>query len=255
MSSPTCRHRAMPDAKARSASGRRPRSHSATARCHRVTESSIHSPSPMAARAREADAAVPSASPQRWARTARSSAIIAARFTSRLAALPTDGSKGSSTASAYARSAASNGGPPASTSPSATATNGRARHSRGREEANPAGSAASHRAVVAPSLRRMSSSTCCSISRAAWALSPAASACGMASSASHALPTRRPRPGAARGPGRAIPAAGGGKTRRAQHRRLTRLGRRAYRHQDLGFIVDLGGAAAQAWCPPLAERA
>ena len=65
---PATRHPAMLDTKACSASASRPRSHSATARNPWMAEFSIHSPSPRSARAREANAAVASASPRSWAR-------------------------------------------------------------------------------------------------------------------------------------------------------------------------------------------
>ena len=104
----------MLDTKARSASASRPRSHSATARYPPGDGVSSRSPSRLSARAREANAAVASASPRSWARRPRRSAISAGTFTSRLRARPTVGSNGSSAAPAYACSAASSSGSTAS---------------------------------------------------------------------------------------------------------------------------------------------
>ncbi len=151
-------------------------------------ELSSRSPWPSSARAREANTAVPSASPRSWARNPRWIAITAGIFPSMLAAFPTDGSNGSSTAGAApasVRSAASSGGSIASARPRVAASSTCASNSRVRVWTSSAGSAASHRCAVAPSLRRYKiASKCCSISRAAQAVSPAARACPTASSAS-----------------------------------------------------------------------
>ena len=100
-----------------------------------------------------------------------------------LAALPTDGSYGSSAASAAPRSAALSGSSIASRSPLMRAMIACARDNRGREPTSSGGKAASQRCSVAPSQRRMRASSWRSISRAAQVASPAASAWPMASSA------------------------------------------------------------------------
>ena len=87
------------------------------ARNPRAVELSSHSPSRHSARAREANAALSSASPRSWARKPRWIAISAGTFTSMLPARPTVGSNGSSAAPAYACSAASSSGSTASTRP------------------------------------------------------------------------------------------------------------------------------------------
>ena len=99
--------------KARSASASRPRSHSAAARSPWAAELSSRSPSPSSARA--CGRTRPCLRRHRGAgrESCAWSAISAGTFPSMLAALPTDGSNGSSTAGAApasARSAASSGG-------------------------------------------------------------------------------------------------------------------------------------------------
>ena len=119
-------------------------------------ELSIRSPPPTTARACEANAAVPSASPRSWARAAfeRNRRGDVGQHARGPADRRLERLIGSMRRPANARSAASSGGSTASARPLLAASNACASHSRGRDWASSAGSSASHRSKVAPSLRR-----------------------------------------------------------------------------------------------------
>ena len=160
--------------------GRRPRSHSATARCHRVTESSIDSPSLIAARA--AKRTRPSLQRRRGGGPDPRSSAISPGGSPQTRG-PADGRLEGLIESIRVRALRGVQRRPGTVHVTVGDRHERPRQdSRGRRR--PTGwQRREPPRYGSPFTAQDGSSTCCSTSRAAWALSPAASACRMASSA------------------------------------------------------------------------